>query len=155
MTKHTTQHATFVIERTFNAPPALVFSAWSQPEAKSKWFTGPDGKVEHRLDFRVGGAEYNRGTAPDGTTYTYEARYQDIVPNERIIYSYDMHLEDARISVSQSTVEFHPDGACTRMVYTEQAVFLDGLDKPEFRERGSRDLFDNLERQLRRMSGKA
>ena len=35
----------------------------------------------------------------------YDARYQDIVPNERIIYSYDMHLDDKRISVSLATVE--------------------------------------------------
>ena len=48
----------------------------------------------------------------------FEALYQDIVPDERIVYTYEMHLDEPRISVSLSTVELRPDGprspeACT------------------------------------------
>ncbi|HEV2682294.1 MAG TPA: SRPBCC domain-containing protein [Rhodanobacter sp.] len=48
----------------------------------------------------------------------FDCRYWDIVPNQRIVYSYDMHLDDRRISVSLSTLELGPEGRGTRMRYT-------------------------------------
>ena len=72
------------------------------------------------------------------------------MPDQRIVYSYDMHLDGARISVSLATVEFKPEGAGTRMIFTEQGVFLDGYDDPAGRERGTRALLDNLDAELRR-----
>ena len=57
-------HATFVVERTYDAAPSRVFAAWSEPEAKARWFGGSDGEFE--LDFRVGGREFSRGGPPDG-----------------------------------------------------------------------------------------
>lgn len=70
--------------------------------------------------------------------------------NERIVSTYDMHLDEARISVSLATVEFKPAGPGTLLVYTEQGVFLDGYDNVADRERGTRDLLDNLDAELRR-----
>ena len=60
-------HATFVVERTYDAAPSRVFAAWSEPEAKARWFGGSDGEFE--LDFRVGGREFSRGGPPDGPVY--------------------------------------------------------------------------------------
>ena len=76
--------------------------------------------------------------------------YQDIVPDERIVLAYDMHLDRTRISVSLLTLEFKAAGTGTRLILTEQDVFLDGFDKPADRERGTRDLLDKLEAELRR-----
>jgi uncharacterized protein YndB with AHSA1/START domain len=70
------------------------------------------------------------------------------VPNERIVSTYDMHLDKARISVSLATVELKPEGKGTRLILTEQGVFLDGHDDAGSRERGTRDLLDNLEAYL-------
>ena len=42
MNERSTQHATFVIERDYAAPPPRVFAAWSDMDAKSRWFAGPD-----------------------------------------------------------------------------------------------------------------
>src|SRR5215213_5884366 len=110
--KRSVTHATFVIERSYDAAPAAVFDAWSDVKAKSRWFGGPDdwGPDEHTLDFRIGGREVSRGGPKGGPVHTYDARYWDIVPNERIIIAYDMHLDDRRISVSLATVEFRPEG---------------------------------------------
>jgi uncharacterized protein YndB with AHSA1/START domain len=151
MTERSVTHATFVVERTYDASPDRVFAAWADPAAKARWFGNPDDGVdEFELDFRVGGRELSRGTAPNGKPYTYEARYQDIVPDDRIVYAYDMHLEEARISVSLSTVQLSPEGEGTRLTYTEQGAFLDGLDTPEQREQGSGALFDALGEELRK-----
>jgi hypothetical protein len=60
-------HATFAIERTYEAAPARVWRAWADPEEKLRWF-GPSvlAKPEHELDFRVGGLERMTVQAPDG-----------------------------------------------------------------------------------------
>ena len=145
MAERSTEHATFAIERTYDASPARVFAAWADPAAKARWFGGgEEAATEYELDFRVGGREINRGDGPDGQFYTYEALYQDIVPGERIVYTYDMHRGETRISVSLATVEFKVEGAGTRLIFTEQGAFLDGEDKPQYREEGTGGLLDAL-----------
>jgi uncharacterized protein YndB with AHSA1/START domain len=68
------------------------------------------------------------------------------VPEERIIYSYVMHLNERKISASLATFEFHKAGAGTRLVMTEHGAFLDGYDDAGSRERGSNFLLDALGR---------
>lgn len=153
MTEEFTHHATFVIERLYAATPARVFKAFSDPQAKARWFAGPDDWVAglREADFRVGGRERLSGGPKGGTIHTFDAIYQDIVANERIIYSYDMHLDEKRISVSLATVEFKPAGSGTRLIFTEQGVFLDGYDDAGSREQGTRGLLDKLEAHLQRV----
>jgi uncharacterized protein YndB with AHSA1/START domain len=151
MNKRSTQHTTFVVDRSYDASPARVFAAWADPETKARWFGGSDeANGEYELDFRVGGREISRGGAPDGEFYTYDARYHDIVPDERIVYAYEMHRDETRISVSLATVQLEAEGAGTRLTYTEQGAFLDGEDKPEYREQGTGSLLDALGAELRR-----
>jgi uncharacterized protein YndB with AHSA1/START domain len=150
VTERSVEHSTFVVERTYPSTPALVFAAWADPEAKARWFGDPDeGVEEFELDFRVGGREFNRGEV-EGNAYTYEARYQDIVPDERIVYAYDMHIDGRRISVSLGTVELRPEGEGTQLTYTEQGAFLDGLDSAAQRQSGTGALFDALGKELER-----
>ena len=146
MSKRSATHATFTIERTYAASPQKVFAAFADPRSKAKWFGGPDDweKSNFTSDFRVGGAESISGGPPEGPKHYYNAIYWDIIENARIVIGYDMHLDDQRISVSLGTTEIKPDGAGTKLIYTEQSVFLDGFDDAGGRERGTRELFDNL-----------
>lgn len=150
MTKRTATHATFVIERDYPHPPAKVFAAFADPKKKARWFGGPEEweKSNHKLDFRVGGQESVSGGPPGGTVHAYNAEIWDIVENERIVTSYQMHLDDRRISVSLATYEFKPNGANTTFVLTEQGVFLDGYDDAGQREEGTRELLSQLETYL-------
>ncbi len=154
MTERSVTHATFVVERTYDAAPARVFAAWADPAAKARWFAGPedweDGEAEY--DFRIGSHERTSGGPPGGPVYALDARYQDIVPDQRIVYTYDMHLDEARISVSLATVELKPAAAGTRLIYTEQGAYLDGLDTPDKRAQGTGSLLDALGAELERQS---
>ncbi len=124
-------HATFTIERTYEAKPAHVFKAWAEPTAKASWFGPKDLPQESReFAFEVGGYERFAIEIPDGSVYRFDSRYQDIVEGERIVYAYDMYRDEARISVSLATIEFEAVGAATKLRFTEQGVFLDGLDTP-------------------------
>jgi uncharacterized protein YndB with AHSA1/START domain len=143
--ERSTVHSTFVIERTYDASPARVFDAWADPSAKARWF-GPSDKPagSYSMEFEVGGREHLAIATPAGPLYTFDAVYQDIVPDRRIVYTYDMHRDEARISVSVATVEIEALGAGTRLTLTEQGVFLDGLDTPAEREHGTNVLMDTL-----------
>ena len=146
MTATSAAHDTFVIERTYDVPVARVFQAWADPVRKARWFAGSADALGsgYELDFRVGGREVNRGGPPGGPLYTYESQFRDIVPEQRIVYTYEMLADDARISVSVATVLFHSQGASTQLVLTEQGVFLDGHDTVAQREEGTRFLLDSL-----------
>jgi len=139
-------HSTFSLERTYDASPARVFAAFADPDQKIAWFTGPPewGLDAFELDFRVGGREMNRGGPKDGPISSFEALYYDIVPDERIVYSYEMHLDDQRISVSLATIELAPAADGTRLTLTDQGAYLDTFDDPKLRETGTRDLLEAL-----------
>jgi uncharacterized protein YndB with AHSA1/START domain len=145
MSNRTAEHGTFVLSRTYPVAPERVFAAWSSREAKARWFGAPgEDHPTLELDFRVGGTEVNRGGPPDGPVFTYQATYQDIVPNERIVYGYTMDTDGTVISVSVTTVEFAPAGDGTTLTFTEQGVFLDGADTTAIREKGTSELLDQL-----------
>lgn len=146
MSNQSVRHAMFVIERSYPPSPARVFKAWATPAAKARWFRGPEGWNEdiREMDFRVGGRERLRGVWDGGRSSDFLAHYHDIVAEQRIIYAYEMQVDEQRISVSLATVEFRPDGAGTRLVFTEQMACLEGLEDPAGREKGTRALLDRL-----------
>ncbi|MGE0739756.1 MAG: SRPBCC family protein [Hyphomonadaceae bacterium] len=145
MTKRSSTHATFVIERDYKATPAEVFAAFADPKQKAQWFGGPsEWESEHRMDFRVGGKELSRGGPPGGVVHTMNGEYWDIVENARIVMAYELLLDTTRISVSLGTTEIRPSGAGAKLIYTEQGVYLDGYEDAGQREHGTRALFDQL-----------
>jgi uncharacterized protein YndB with AHSA1/START domain len=133
-------HADFTIERQYDQTPAQTFSGFADERLKRRWFAMPEDAAEARyeLDFRVGGGELNRG-APGGgdTVFTFRGTYHEILPDQRIVWAYDLLSDDQLMSVSLTTVEFFAAEAGTRMVFTEQGAFFDGLDEPEDREHGT------------------
>ncbi len=158
MNTNSTSFETFTLERTYDATPERVFAAWSTAQAKARWFTGPKEGWRLRLrelDFTVGGTERLVGEWENGQVSDYQAVYHDIVPEQRIVYSYGMHLDGQRISVSLATVEFSLADPGTKLVLTEQGVFLDGYDHPGQRAQGTSSLLDALGRALQREETRA
>ena len=104
--------------------------------------------MRRELDFRVGGREHVHGRFGNGETTAFDATYYDIVPEQRIIYVYDMRHNDVHLSISLATIEFKPEGKGTRLTITEQGAFFDGYDNVVKREAGTQELLDSLGRSL-------
>jgi uncharacterized protein YndB with AHSA1/START domain len=151
-------HGTFTIEKTYQASAEAVFSAWGDLESRAQWFIGPDDwkAIRRELDFRVGGLELLHGRFGNGYEPFYEARFYSIVPNQRIVFVYDMHLNSVHHSVSLASVEIESIGhEKTRLVFTEQVTFLDGTSGQEGakdREEGTLALLNQLAGLLERGS---
>ncbi len=156
MTERSVIHDTFVIERTYPASSSRVFAAFASREAKDAWGDTGDiaeaepatGPVE--FDFRVGGHE-RFGNVYQGVSHTYDAFYYDIVPDQRLVYSYEMYADGVRISVSVATIEFVDTDDGTTLTWTEQGAYLDGFDgqdASQLRQGGTSEMLDSLAKYL-------
>lgn len=143
-------HNTFVIERTYPAPPERVFRFFSDPAKKRRWFAESGyGGASFEMDFREGGAERSSSKMGDdtpfpGVTLSNDGVYQDIVPNVRVVLATSMKLGERRITSTLITFELRPKDGGTELVLTHQGCFYEGSDGPERREGGWRVLLDRL-----------
>src|ERR1700730_17133724 len=118
-------HATFHLERTYDAPVTRVWKALTDESAKQKWFGGTPGRwelLERHMDVRVGGSERLRGRWEGGVVSAFDASYHDVIPNQRLVYSYVMHLDDKKISVSLATMQLKAEGEKTALKVSEQGA---------------------------------
>ena len=146
MTERSAVTDTFVLDRHFDAAPTRVFRAFADPQAKAKWFGGPAEmkREDEEFDFSEGGREQSVSVLADGTRFGFYVTYHDIVPDERIVYTYEMTMNGRRISVSVATIELRAAAGGTDFTLTEQGVYLDGLDNSAQRKQGTEDLMDAL-----------
>lgn len=156
MTERSIIHDTFVLERTYPASPSRVFAAFASKEAKDAWAdTGDIAEAESatdpaEFDFRVSGHE-RFGFVYQGVNYTYDALYYDIVPGQRLVYSYEMYADGVRFSVSVATIELGKTDDGTTLTWTEQGAYLDGFDgadAPRLRQGGTSEMLDGLAKYL-------
>jgi uncharacterized protein YndB with AHSA1/START domain len=149
MKARTAQHGTIRLERRYKAAPARVFAAWAEPEARAKWdVPGRWVIAEQTFDFREGGRERKRFGPQDDPHLVADTLYIDVVPQRRIVFSYSMTSRGTPISVSLTTIELSPapssGGKDTRLLLTEQIVFLDGNDNVAHREEGLASMLDKI-----------
>ena len=150
MTERNVTCNTFMIERTLAAPPERVFEAFANVNEKVRWLAPLDGEADGEgfahaeFDFKVGGHERFTFVEEDGRKMRYDATFYDIVPTQRIVYSYEMYSNESRISISVASIQFLEAANTTTLVWTEQGAFLDGLETSELREGGTSWLVDNI-----------
>ncbi|HEV3188379.1 MAG TPA: SRPBCC domain-containing protein [Acidimicrobiales bacterium] len=150
MTKQTVTCSTFTIERALAARPNEVFAAFADVKLKTRMLASADDEqvgealAHSEFDFRIGGRERFEFAEEDGRKMQYDALYYDIVPNQRIVYSYEMYSDGSRISVSVASIELLENTKSTTLIWTEQGAFLDGLDTSDLREGGTSWMIDNI-----------
>lgn len=76
-----------IITRTFDAPRALVWKAWTDPQHVMQWW-GPNGfsNSSCESELQVGGRFHLNMCAPDGNSYPCKGIYREIKEPERIVY---------------------------------------------------------------------
>ena len=112
-----------VITRTFQAPRALVWKAWTEPHYVRQWW-GPKGFTTPvcKMDFRVGGKFLYCMRSPDGQDLWTGGEYHEIVPLEKIVLS--MYFADAdgnKVEPAQYGMEHEAIDGARDMVLFEDA----------------------------------
>jgi len=143
-------HGVFTIIRDLPHPPAVVYRAFADMEAKSRWFGGGDdwSPIQREMDVRPGGREIAKGRWKSGVVTTFDAVYLDVVVGERLVYAYNLLIDERKISVSLATVEIQATPGGSRLRITEQGAFLDGYDDAGQREHGTRLLVERIAESL-------
>lgn len=143
----TVLHDTFVIERAYPKPPDKIFAFFSDPGKKRRWLGGDDAGFEvltFEPNFKVDQYERWQYRFQGGVLIRTDICYQDIVPHQRIVFTYTMTFGGKRVSSSQVTVELLANGSGTLLRHTEQGAFFDGAEPPGGREQGTGGLLDLL-----------
>lgn len=75
------------MERLLDAPRALVFAAWTDPEHIDMWW-GPNGfrNETSAMEVAAGGRWKFVMHGPDGTDWDNLVEYLEVVPPERLVY---------------------------------------------------------------------
>jgi uncharacterized protein YndB with AHSA1/START domain len=146
-------HASFVVERFYEASPSRVFAAFAEPAARRRWYVEADGWTIHAYVppavLKPGATEHSRFSPPGAdVVLTNDTVYLEVEEGARLIFAYAMTLNATPLSSSLATVEFQPEGKGTRMIFTEQGAYHDG--NVAGREEGSRELMESLARELAR-----
>jgi uncharacterized protein YndB with AHSA1/START domain len=114
-----------VITRIFDAPRALVYKMWADPEHMARWF-GPKGFSGSviKMDARVGGMIRLHMREPDGTDHWQQGVFREIVPDERIVRTFVWTDADGNPTRPETllTVTFEDLGAKTKLTL-HQSVF--------------------------------
>ena len=117
------------IKRCFDAPPAKVFSAWTDPEKVKRWMGPGEVKtIRAENDLRAGGRYRILMQAPSGEEHDVSGVYREVIANEKVVYTWSWKTMPERESLV--TVTFKPDGAGTLLTLThEQFVDDDARDR--------------------------
>jgi uncharacterized protein YndB with AHSA1/START domain len=139
MTDGNAQQDAVVIERSFDAPAALIWQMWTEPEHFRAWY-GPDGAAVPvaKMDVRVGGSRLvcMEMDTPDGPARMWLAgQYREVTVNKRLVYTEFMSDQDGNMlppaelglpaghpAMTEVTVELTDLGARTRVVLTHSGV---------------------------------
>ena len=153
-TEQATIHNTFVLERHFPQRAARVFSAFSQPALKRRWYAEGDHDIlDFHMDFRLGGDEkyryrFREGHPIAGSEISNESIFQDIVEEKRIVMTSRMSLNGKPIVVMLATLEFVPAENGTDLILTHQGAYIDWPDGAKMIEVGWGHLLDRLLKEL-------
>lgn len=132
-----------VISRVIDAPPELVFEAFTEVRHLSRWW-GPNGftTTTRSLEFRVGGEWDFVMHGPDGTDYPEWIRWTEIVPAERIAMLHGAFRDDP--DAFASVLTFAPEAAATRIemrtVFPTAALRQEAIEKYHAVEGGQQTL---------------
>jgi uncharacterized protein YndB with AHSA1/START domain len=136
------------IERTFAAPAAAVFDAWTSAGVLRQWWpAGPDWDTTVAdVDVRVGGLMRLVMRSPDGAEFGGEGRYVEITPPTRLVFTWQWDSRELGTAAQLVEVTFTENADLTTTV----VLINRGLSESEQQSHleGWHASFDNLDRVL-------
>lgn len=135
------------LTRRFRARPEKVWAAWTDPEKLIAWFCttkAKPGSMRAELDVRVGGRYRISFDMESGEYSEVGGAYREVVPNERLVFSWAWHSTPERESLV--TVSIRPDGTGSLMVFTHEQFFDEAAR--DNHNKGWTELFAQLEQVL-------
>jgi uncharacterized protein YndB with AHSA1/START domain len=142
-----------VMTRAFDAPRDLVFKAYTDPNVVPQWWGQRDSTtIVDKMDVRPGGLWRFVQQAPDGSELGFRGEYREIVPPERLVYTFEFEGMPGHILVETITFE-EQDGTTT---LTSTSVFDSVEDRDGMlssgMEEGAAESLDRLEEYLEAQS---
>jgi uncharacterized protein YndB with AHSA1/START domain len=140
-----------LMTREFDAPRALVWEMFTNPEHLKQWWGGGmHENVSVEMDVRVGGTYRFVGKMPDGTLVPFKGEYREIDPPSRVVFTEIFDVDMARDHPSVITTTFtEANGKTTMNVLcrydrkeTRDIVLSSGM------EHGAAASYDAIERML-------
>jgi uncharacterized protein YndB with AHSA1/START domain len=122
-----------VMTRAFDAPRELVFKAYTDPKAIPHWW-GPRryATTVYRMDVRPGGAWRFVSRGADGEEFAFNGVYREIVPPERLVYTFEFEGLPGPVLLETVAFEEH-DG---RTMLTDTLLFDTVEDRDGMLESG-------------------
>jgi uncharacterized protein YndB with AHSA1/START domain len=129
------------LTRIIDAPPELVWRAWTDPEHLKRWWApAPWTTVDCELELRPGGAFRTVMRDPEGAEFPNDGAILDVVENERIVFTdvLEAGFRPAKspFFIAIITLEALADGG-TR--YTARALHKNEVDCKKHEEMGFHD----------------
>jgi uncharacterized protein YndB with AHSA1/START domain len=125
---HLAGNTTLSLTRHFDAPPELVWKAWTDPEAMKAWLCPGDGFTAPVVesDLRVGGRYRIVMRGPDGKDYETSGTYEVIDPPHVIRYTWTWTSTPHRLAMV--TVTLRPEHGGTALHLRHEGL-VDELDR--------------------------
>jgi uncharacterized protein YndB with AHSA1/START domain len=121
------------LKRRLKAPPAQVFNAWTDPEKLIRWI-GPSDTIASsaraELDVRVGGRYRISFKTEDGEYHEVGGVYREVVPPNRLVFSWAWHSTPERESLVVLTIAEDGDGT---MLTLHHEQFVDEKARDDHR----------------------
>ena len=121
-----------LVEAVFPTTAHRLFDAWTKPEQLRRWFgQDPNDLEDIRIDLREGGAWRFVLHCSEGREEYLEGRYLEILPGERLSFSWSHNVKSVDGDHSQTppsrvTIRFEPMGAATRMILEHREIVTEG-----------------------------
>ncbi len=126
----TQERPSLSIVRKFEATPAKVWRAITEPETLKKWMAPSDDfKIPvAEAELRVGGRYHIVMHAPDGQVHDVSGAYREVVANKKLVYTWVWNSTPERVSIV--TIELRPAGTGTELTLKhDQFADTDARDR--------------------------
>lgn len=130
-----------VITRVLDAPPMLVYKAWTEPEHMARWM-GPKGFTAPsvKMDVREGGRYRALIRSAEGKDYWFQGVYREVIENMRLVFTFAWEGEGSQENLI--TITFAEENGKTRMTFTQ--VPFPTIEERDGHGEGWGEAFDKL-----------